>query len=159
MFYTADTANRGTRVHVATALYDRGKLDVDKVPTDILGYVLAWARFLDENPVKIITIEERVWQPHFRYAGTLDRRIIYDGVPGVLDIKSGAVEAGHALQTAAYAHCPSEHGAAVRRYACYLKQDATYKLVEHRDLSDLTVFLSALTVTNYKQRTGVQTWS
>jgi hypothetical protein len=98
-------ARRGTAVHFALELLDRGELDRASIDPALEGYVVAYERFLVESRFIPAHIEHRVFHGIHRYAGTLDRTGLLDETLTVLDFKTGLVLPGHALQLAAYANC------------------------------------------------------
>lgn len=146
-WYNEEAMHRGARVAVATALDDRDDLDPESCE-DIMGYVESWRSFLRSVKHKIIAIEERVYQPVWRFAGTLDRRMSINGKPFIVDIKTGSAEPWHALQTAAYGLCFTPN-AGYERAAVYLESDGRFKFVQHRDGNDTTVFAPCANVANW----------
>jgi hypothetical protein len=95
-------ADRGSKVHTATELYDNGLLDWDALDETIVPYVQAYISWLDWTRFEPLSVERMVYHERFRYAGRLDRigRIGED--KWVVDIKSGLLLEGHSYQTAAY---------------------------------------------------------
>lgn len=155
---------RGEAVHYATELYDRDELDIDSVPAPVLPYLTAWRRFRDDTGFAPFAdgIEERVWSPTYRYAGTIDRAGTFSrltrckpSVGVLLDLKATyTLMAAVEPQTAAYAQAWNETRAPnlTRRFAVHLKKDGTYVLHECREPSDWSVFQSALNIHNWKAR-------
>lgn len=150
-------AELGTAVHAACEYDDLGTLDESSVDADVWGYLEGWRRFRAETGFAPELIEARVFHPKLRYCGTLDRVGTLRGKHALLDIKSGAKWASHGPQTAAYqAAYEAEGGAHVARvqarYCLYLKSDGRYDLVPQKGKGDLSVFLAALTLTQYKEQ-------
>ncbi len=110
-WFTEDSRERGTFVHEATALFDRGELDFDRLDPALVGYVEAWQMFRALVPVKFDLIEVPMWSEEYRFAGTIDR-----AWPGhVLDIKTGAFPAWMPLQLGGYSILyPAQHACGVR---------------------------------------------
>jgi len=96
---------KGRRIHELCEALDRG-MTIPSVDSDLAlsTYVQAWMAFKRENQVRILGIEEIVFEPDLFYAGTLDRTIVMRGrdKPIVVDLKSGAKADWHTIQLAAY---------------------------------------------------------
>lgn len=127
-------AERGTRIHEACTVYDFDP--TAEVDGDIAGYVKAYADFKRDYGIKEWQLFEAILGCDM-YAGTLDRYGEIDGVPTVLDIKTGSklhMET-HAVQLAAYTcllHLngyPAEQGAIL-----HLKKSGDYTLKFVSDL-------------------------
>lgn len=158
--------DRGEAVHYATELHDRGELDEASVPDVIVPYLRAYKDFRRETGFTPTDIELRVWHPAFRYAGTLDRVGWFGHLKGikptwacVLDLKATytvmpQVHVQTALYAAAYDRMldlpPADR--IKRRFALQLRADATYRLVECADPTDLSVGLAAKTIHEWRQR-------
>jgi hypothetical protein len=145
-------AHRGTAVHYALELFDRGELEYESLDPSIEFYVKAYGRFCAESGFVPGHIEHRVFHPLHRYAGMLDRTGVLDGALTVLDFKTGLVLPGHAVQLAAYANClvmPRRF----RRIALQLCGDGTYRVHEYplgTMSRDIDLFLAALACHNFK---------
>ena len=139
--------DRGTAVHRATELLDLGTLDESTVdPEHVLGRLNAYKAFLEDVHPIILDVEQLVRNPRWKYCGKLDRRLKIRGREGILDIKCGAEEKWHRLQTMGYRLCFRRRMA---RWCLYLKDDGTYKLREHDNPSDHGAFLGALAIHNW----------
>lgn len=145
-------SRRGTAVHSAVELLDRGELDRSSIDPRLEGYIVAYERFLLESQFVPGHIEHRVFNELHRYAGTLDRTGMLGGTLTVLDFKTGLVLPGHAVQLAAYANClvmPRRF----RRIALQLCGDGTYRVHEYplgTMSRDIDLFLAALACHNFK---------
>lgn len=139
----------GMNVHLATELYDKGDLDEDSLDPDIYQQVQAYKKFRKDTKIKIYpdAIERIVYNRMYGYIGTLDRIIRINGNLAVLDIKSGALAGWVALQLAAYVECLKKR---IARYALQLKPNGKYNLKRYEDPNDVNVFLSALTIVNWR---------
>jgi hypothetical protein len=149
---------RGTAVHRACELDDKDDLDEAALDDELRGYLAAWRKFSSENSHEWDGIERRGYHQTYQYAGTADRTGKMSGNPAALDIKSGAPQAATGPQLAAYANLfwpIREAERRVRRYGCYLRADGTYQLIEYDDRTDFAVFLSALTIFNWKGNHGL----
>lgn len=156
-------ADRGDAVHYATELYDRGELGAPEDQPEVLqGYIRAWVKFRDDTGFEPQNIEARVFSEKYRYAGTLDRAGFFARLKHVktdalclLDIKATAsVMPGVGPQTAAYKQAYEEmHRKQIkRRFAVQLKPDGQYCLEELYRASDLSVYLSAMTLYAWRER-------
>lgn len=151
-----DAALRGTYVAEATALLDRGELIEEGLDARLVGYIRAWKAFLADNEVETFLVEERVYSSKYGYAGMLDRTAHFQDRHWLFDIKTGARERWHGIQTAAYRECRPDLkqriGCLHQRGAVYLKPDGSYKLDVHDNPDDWDAFLSALNVHNWKEK-------
>lgn len=155
-WFTDFARDRGTAVHMATAMHDEGTLDSATVDPRIEGYVAAWVLFRKESGFVPTLVEAVVANQTPRYAGTLDRAGLMGGDAGkscILDIKTGAIPAWAALQTAAYQRCRPNFRA---RYGIELRENGTYRLERFtNDNVDWMVFCGALALVNWKKNNGV----
>lgn len=85
--------NRGTAVHLATELFDKGTLDEETVDPRIRGYLESWKRFRKDQNYQPVYIEYEIYHPQLMVASKVDR------IP-LLDIKTGSPEPWHILQVA-----------------------------------------------------------
>lgn len=159
-------ADRGRAVHLACELDDAGELG--SVPDVIAPYVEAWRALKRETGAVIYAVEERVVDPLYGYAGTLDRVMAFPKLKrwkpadlAIVEIKATALLPPSAgPQTAGYLAAWNAHaypdlpglGKANRRFIAWLRADGTYRLVERTDVSDRAVFLAGLTLFNWKKR-------
>lgn len=150
-WYTPDAAQRGTYVAQATEMDDEGTLDESALDPALRAYVEAWRKFRTDTRCDVIAAEHIVWSAVHRFAGTLDRWLLIDGKDTLIDIKTGSPEPFHPIQTAGYAACLKVH---MERGAVYLSDNANYRLVAHDDPLDRGVFLSALTIAQWKIKHG-----
>ena len=152
-FYDEWSRTRGSYVHEATHLYDRGELDEDALDPQLRPYLDAWIRFKEEARFRVLRSEEPVFHPILFYAGTPDKTGFFDEkLVAIIDIKSGKAESWAAVQTAGYAGIlEARNKARFKRFALELREDATYKLIPHEDRQDTAIWLSALAVHNWKK--------
>ena len=155
----AAAQERGTLVHTATALYDKGVLSLEEMQADAVlePYVWAWVKFREEAKFVPEAIEVRVYSTRHRYAGTIDRIGKLRGMPVVLDIKTGAaLNPVTALQLAAYQVAYNERNPKAKvweRWAIQLGADGKYKLHQYKDdAGDWSAFLSALNLYSWRRR-------
>lgn len=144
----------GTAVHKATELYDAGDLDESTVPDVVQPYLDAWIRLRRELPFEILGMEKRVFHPAHRYCGTYDRLVKFDGRRCMWDIKTGELYPSYGPQTAAYKNAEEkESGKRIEgRHTIQLRDDGTYRIHEMKDPDDWPVFLSCLTLYNFRNK-------
>lgn len=143
-----NAADRGTRIHKACEILDKyGAVEVD---AEIAPYIKAYMKFRKDHAVQWTQIEQAIYHPALKYAGTIDRRGSVDGVTATVDIKSsyrlhkplvGAQLNGY---DSAYAALKGE--TTDKLFGLHLKPDATYRLVEFP--KDFTLFQSCLNIHN-----------
>lgn len=141
-------ADIGTAAHAACWYLDEGCLDWESVDPAVLGYVLAWQKFMGESRFKPRLIEQRgisqMAGSSFGY--TLDREGILNGFETLLEIKcTASVEPSWGPQTAAYEHALyQQDGRRRRRVAVHLKPNGSYSLKLLPDVQDYMMFRTAL---------------
>lgn len=149
----------GQAVHRMTELYDQDDLDIDDLADELVPYLTAWIKFRAETGFVPETIEKRLYHPTLRYAGTPDRSGLIRRRRAVIDIKKmltlGPVIG---IQLAAYEQLFEKNGTHIEdRYALGLRADGTYRLHPYTDKGDWPVFLSLLTIRNWKEKHGHDT--
>lgn len=148
-------ADLGTKVHTTTELYDAGVLNMDELHPTLKSYLDSWIKFRQDYDFTPIEIELEGFHPIYRYAGRIDRIGSMKKCPLVLaDIKSGTVQKTHAIQTAGYEELynygKKRSEQIKKRLAVYLSPEG-YKVKEYNSQTDKSVFLSCLTISNYKR--------
>jgi hypothetical protein len=149
-FFTEWSRDRGKAVHLACELSDKGMLNETDLDPAVAPRLEMYRKFLKEVKPEILGIEEYVEYPK-AYCGTLDRRMVINGFPGVLDIKNGNPAPWHALQVMLYSLCLKP--CPMKRWGLYLL-DYRYKLVEFTNSEDKRVALSAVYLAAWKGRNG-----
>ena len=146
------SANFGTAVHLATALWDQNDLDLDSLDPALVPYLEAWKRFRDDTKVAFEAIEAQVVSEKYRYAGTLDRIGFLNGKPTVIDIKTGLTNPTIGVQLAGYLVAWNEAHVlkTTRRASVSLRKDGSYRLDFWDDKSDWATFLSLLQIHNWQ---------
>jgi hypothetical protein len=135
-------AERGHVVHRLTSEFDLGAIeDVDRVLNVHKGYLIGYAAAMAILRPEILKIEEASVHPRYRFGGRPDRIVKIGGRRGTLEIKSGGEMAHHAIQTALQAMLDEDESGIPARFAwrgsVYLKPNGRYRVVEHRDASDV----------------------
>lgn len=140
---------RGSFVHKACEMVDLDTLDEEQLDPALVGYVAAYKRFRAEMDIKWTEIEKPRHDAALGFAGTPDRVAV--GV--VVDLKTGAPQAWHGPQLAAYTMLAHTAGAStlVKRYGLYLSAHGTYKLKRYENRSDFDVFRAAVIIYNAKR--------
>jgi hypothetical protein len=147
----AAKADLGTRVHLATELDDAQDLDESSVEADVANYLEAWRRFKMDKRVVIESSEEFVYHAMYGFAGQLDRIARFDGIRWLLDLKtSNEIMPSVGPQLAAYWTAKADPGIR-RRAAVQLLPDGSYRLHEMTSANDWAVFLSCLTIHQFKE--------
>ena len=152
----ARASQRGTAVHLATELYDEGRLDMGSLSDEILGYLMGWMKFREETGFQPEMIEYRVHSKKHRYAGTLDRTGIVDGKLAIIDVKTTAqFYSAFGVQLAGYMNAYNEGIPVIdkvkTRWVVKLSADGDYKLQQYKDKSDLSIFLNCLNLYNWRK--------
>jgi hypothetical protein len=91
----------------------------------------------------------------YKFAGRIDRTCLVEKEKSIIDIKSGIEQKTHQLQTAAYSMLVNQlldkKLQIKKRYAVYLSE-TDYKVTPHINTNDENIFLSCLSIYNYKRR-------
>lgn len=146
-------AERGTAVHAATVELDTtGSATVEESHRP---YVEAYAKFLQEHEVVWSLTEYPDYDPILRYAGTIDRYGMVDGVETLVDLKTTYTV--HKPLCAAslnlYRLILESKGHPVEKLLIlHLKKDGTYKLVPFQIDDDLPLALFTIHHTLQKKR-------
>lgn len=139
-WYTEESKRRGTAVHKAAAEYDLGVLNPDDYRGEYRGWLLAHVDAMRVLPHTWEQVEEGIAHVTYRFAGTPDRVGALWGLRSIVDLKSGAPERAHPIQTALQAMLAAQGSAipaeAWSRYGLYLRSDGRWKLEQHKDPAD-----------------------
>ena len=141
----------GTDVHLGCYLSDNDQFDHEKADKEILPYVEAWQKFLDEKDAKVIMSENIVHSNVCNFCGRIDRVLEIKGVNGIYDIKTGA---GCSLQTAAYKIALDEEYPELKlKERGFIKLSKTgYKFIEHKDKTEESTWKSIMVVNNSRPK-------
>lgn len=151
---------RGTAVHKACELYDKGLLDAASIDEALWPYLTAWEKFKSDTRYLFAVegIEQRVVNKTYRYAGTIDRVGVFinDTYQSIVDIKTGQPDHAIGVQLAAYQlaleKIPTLKKLRFRRFSVHLTNDGNYKMIEYVNPQDHAVFLACLQIYHYRQR-------
>ena len=146
-------AQRGTAVHKITEDFDRTGVLPDSIVPELEPYISAYLDFKKQNDIEIDAIEEFVFNEEFWYAGALDRVMTINGVPAIVDLKTGQTACTTGVQLAAYlfAYQSTTDSGEFTRFGLHLRPNGTYKLVPYKNNQDLSNFLAAVRVYHYKR--------
>lgn len=145
---------RGTFVHRASEMVDRGTLDWAALDPVLIPYCEAYRKFVEEARPEIVLSETPMYHGTYLYAGTFDRVIRLNGITSLIDLKTGSPHPATALQVAAYSELVRVNADIVcsKHFVLHLRDDATYKLQEINDVKrNFRVFLAALSVARWKE--------
>lgn len=152
-WFADESRERGRIVAIATALYDRGILNMDKVPEHCQPYVERWIEWCKAFPFgreNIIHIEEPMWHTELRYGGKPDRIAWAFGRRTVIEIKTGNAARWHELQTAGYKELARSGAERDARMAVYLNPDKPTKCVLHENRCDTDAWRACLCVHHWQ---------
>ena len=143
---------RGKAVHAAIHFLDEGDLLWASVNPLIEGYIRAYEFFKETVGFVVEQSERQVFNPTFRFAGTLDclGSIRGRGSKILVDLKTSPVMPWVGLQLAGYDLC-LDRTVSRERWAVHLSGDGKFYISEFRDRSDQQIFLSALAVANWRR--------
>lgn len=134
-FYTAESSARGQAVHRLATEHDLGALDIITYQSEYRGWLLGHIKTVSIVRPEWTHLEEPFVHPRLRFGGRPDRVGRIFGAVAVWEIKSGAPDKAHRIQTALQAilvapavGLPPE---AILRYAEHLKPTGKYALDQH----------------------------
>lgn len=139
-WFTEESRIRGTAVHKLTADFDLGALDVPSCTSRYRGWLLAHERAMQILRPDVLEVETASVHPTYRFGGRPDRVWKLDGAIVVPDIKTGAFEKCHPIQTALQAILVSLRyrlpAPAIGRFGLYLQESGRFKFRPFDDRSD-----------------------
>lgn len=153
-WFNEAAAWRGSVVHKCCELHCKGTLDPASVDPAAQGYLDAWIKFKRNLGFIPTQIEQMSWSPSKDFCGTPDRfGYLGNGLPVVIDLKTGAAQKWHALQLAAYVQFVPDANK-LQRFTVQLAPDGEYKMVEYPVVElpiDFAAFLACLTLRNWRK--------
>lgn len=139
-YYTEASRIRGTAVHDLATAYDLGALDPKDCESRYKGWFLGYVAAMKPLQPAWEDIELPSVHPLHKFGGRPDRRGRVFRVQTILEIKSGAKEKAHKIQTALQAilvnaehPLPPEH---YQRLACYVKRTGKFSVEQHDQRAD-----------------------
>lgn len=148
-FMTDYARDRGTAVHLATALLHEDDLDEDSLDPAVNAYLPAYRNFLRDVKPTDIGCELPLANEELGYCGTSDRFWRIHGRRALTDLKCGIKSPWHQLQTAGYAGCVNYP---LARFALYLHEHGKYEFVEHKDRTDWPIFRGIVALAHWRNR-------
>lgn len=146
---------RGRHAHDTVRLYLEGNLDEESLDPQLNSYLQGAKDFLADTGFKVQGFETPMYHPYYLYAGTPDLWGLLENRTTLIDVKTGSPDKWHVLQLSAYYRLLKDTGQEIKEGAnLYLNKDGKYSLKTFtvRELmSGLSVFLSALTLYNFKK--------
>lgn len=120
-------ADKGTKVHFATELYDTfGIYEIDE---NLKGFLDAYIKFKRDYKVEVISVEKRSYHHQLFYAGTIDRILLINNKIVLVDIKTTNEihESLVSIQVSAYEQMECSNGEKIDEIAVLkLNKDGTY---------------------------------
>lgn len=161
----AEAALLGRRVHRMVELDVQGMLGIGPPVTsadvdfDLIVYFDSWRDFWQRSGFKPLMAEAFVYSARYGYAGQMDLLGEMNGELILPDLKRVArVSRTAAVQTAAYEQAARETfqkligDRPIKRAALQLKKDGRWELHPFTAGYDMRVFLSCLTIHNFKRK-------
>jgi len=144
--------NRGREVHAIAESFDKGKLIIESIDPELVGYFKGWLKFIKDYSPVWKEIEMRGYN-RLGYCFTLDRVGLIDGKTILLDLKTSEMKvASHTIQTALYQKGYEEFtGNKIKgRWVLHLSKEGVYKVEEHKDINDYFHATAAVMIYNWK---------
>lgn len=139
-WYTEEDSERGTAVHDLTAEYDLGVLEVAACQSPYRGWLLGHVELVRIIRPTFIKVEVPMVHPTFRYGTRTDRTGLVYNLKAVVEVKTGAPDRSHQIQTALQAIVEAADlglpVTAVARFVFYLKSNGHADLIEHVNRAD-----------------------
>lgn len=153
-WFTEESRDLGTRVHLATQFHDEGDLDESSLSPLVAAYLDQYKLFLKESGFKTMAIEYVTYSPTLKVGTVIDRLGWLTSCRVVIDIKTGQKNRATGPQTAFHKFAWEEHNPGKRifqRYGLYLDPDKSRaNLVEYKDENDIQYFRAAAWVAQWR---------
>ena len=101
-FYSPESADRGTAVHLACADRDLSRDVAAFLKGEFGGFLTSYIKWCDAMEPVWTSIETPQYSPRYQTAGTADRVGTINGKPVVVDMKTGGKAHHHGVQVAFY---------------------------------------------------------
>jgi hypothetical protein len=131
-WFTEEARDRGGAVHIMTAEYDLGALDLAGCVSEHKGHLLAWDGAIKVLGAEFLEVEVARVHRFYRYGGRPDRLAICRRRHGVVELKTGARSKSHGIQTALQCMLLAEElqvpAPSLARWVVYTRADGTYRI-------------------------------
>ena len=156
-YFNANARALGVHVHQCCALLASKSLDWSSVHSDALPRVKAFEKFVLETGFQVHQAETPMYSERLGLAGTADLIGTMSGCLCILDEKSGAAQAHHALQLGGYHSLAADFGGlyATRLYGLYLQPNGRYKMQEYKLTDSVFAFNTILNAHKLRSTYGV----
>ena len=147
----------GTATHLACTFNDKNQLDIKSLDPALEPYLEAWILFKrDFGITEFKEIEKQVYSTKYQYAGCLDRLTIINNELTLIEIKTTSIMPKTTkLQLAGYLIAFNEgkkfNEKIKNRIAVRLKGNGSYNTESYNDNIDISAFLGALALINWKK--------
>ena len=101
-FYSPESADRGTAIHLACEHRDQGRDVSAFLKGEFGGFLTSYIKWCEAMEPVWTSIETPKYSPRYQTAGTPDRVGTINGRPVVLDLKSGGKASWHGVQLSLY---------------------------------------------------------
>jgi hypothetical protein len=131
--YDAKSAERGSLVHRLCTELDLGAIeDVKRLDSPVKGWIQGYALFTQTVRPAWTVIEEAKASPKYRFGGRVDRLGAVYSMESIVELKSGACERWHGVQTALQDILWDDLRPGIRqRWGLYLKRTGKFRLIPH----------------------------
>lgn len=162
-YYTVTHSSRGIAIHAELANAARGIEPFPFLDPDLYGWVQSGRDYLASllaDGAIVLGVEQMGYHQQYRFAGTIDLRVLWRGYEWILDWKSGKASSVTRFKLGAYdLICgPAANGKQRKRAAIEVQEDGSRaKLVEYNtpeNFHDGNRFLSYLTTARDKRAFG-----
>lgn len=136
-YYTEEHSSRGHAVHAELASIALGRPEFPFFDPDLCGWRASGVGFLDQlrrDGAIILGVEKMAWHRLYRFAGTIDLWVLWNGYEWILDWKTGKAPKIARFKLAAYDTLlwPTKLGLPRKRAAIELDRDGgRARLVEY----------------------------
>ena len=155
-YYNNFARDRGKAVAKAIELWLHNDLDLSTVDSEVDPYLQDFIGFKMNSDFKpeLSLVEKPLIHGLLRFGGIPDLPGYMNGEPAVIDVKCGVKQAWHGLQLSGYSILVSDVAGfkVKKRYGLYLCGTG---LIPYTDKDDERVFLSALSLVQWKRREGI----
>jgi len=139
-WYTEEGRRRGSAVHDMTAQWDTGAMTTPPKDHPYAPWLMAHIDAMQLLQPMFLAVEQPIVHPQYLYGGRPDRIARFRGVRCVIELKTGAKDKAHRVQTALQAILDAVDSKlpphATARWMLYLQPTGRWKFEEHQDRRD-----------------------